>query len=128
MYDMRQFLELSEQDRQERMYRWLYAIAEAAEEERQEEIRQLTLASAELGTSDATEVTRVRTLVLVKLSKDQIKSILRSRAQAMGDLPEIKERDTMLFFMTVRQMPPDVQKLMVEIGSELRDEQTAQRY
>jgi hypothetical protein len=39
---MKQFLEFSEEEQQEKMYEWLSDIAEANEEERQEKIRQLT--------------------------------------------------------------------------------------
>jgi hypothetical protein len=121
MYDMKKFLELSAEEQQERMYEWLSAIAEANEEERQEKIWQLTSASAELDEANATTVIKVRTLALAKLSKDQVRSILHSRAQAMRDFPEINEKDRMLFFTTVREMPTDIQKLIVEIGLELRD-------
>lgn len=122
MYDLKQFLKLSDEEQNQKMNEWLTEIATAPEEQRQEALRELLLATAQLDAPDKEKVIEVRTMVLVKLPLEQIKAIVISRRRTMQDLMEIDEADREVVFSLVREMPDDVQQTLARIVMELRDE------
>lgn len=122
MYDLKQFLKLSEEEQHQKMNEWLTEIATASEEQRQEALRELLLATSQLDVPDKEKVLKVRTMVLIKLPLEQIKTIVISRRRAMQDLREIDEADREVVFSLVREMPDDVQQAIARIVMELRDE------
>jgi len=120
MYDLKQFLQLTDEQQQQQMCKLLSSLATTSEEQRQEGLRQLMLATSQLDTSDKIKVIEARVWALTKLPEEQIKTIFRSRAQAMQGLTEISDADRNLVFTVVQQMPVDVQRTFVQIISELR--------
>ena len=122
MYDFKKFLQLSDEQQKQQMDEWLSELAATSEEERQEGLQQLLLATSELSEPDKTKAIRVRTLVMSGLPKEQMKSIIRSRYQAMQNLAEVNEADRQIVFTVMQEMPFDVQKTVMQIVSELRDE------
>ena len=127
MYDLKQFLQLSDDEQKQRMNEWLTEIATVPEEQRQKALRELLLATAQLDAPDKEKVIEVRTMVLIKLPLEQIKAIVVSRRRAMQDLSEINEADREVVISLVREMPDDVQQTLTKIVMELRDELAAVR-
>ncbi|MBM3242624.1 hypothetical protein FJZ31_40710 [Candidatus Poribacteria bacterium] len=122
MYDLKNFLQLSEQQQQQQMQEWLSAIATAEEERRQQGIKELVLAISKLDDAGKAKAIKIRTIVLTKMPKERIKDIVRSRYRAMQDLRDIDEADRGMVITMVRQMPPEVQQIVVQVANELRQE------
>jgi len=128
MYDLKSFLQLSEQQQQQQMQEWLSSIATVAEEEqRQEGIKKLILATSKLDDADKAKVIEIRTIVLARMPIDQIKDIVRSRFRAMQGLRSIDEADRTMVIMLVRKMPRDVQQVVAQVANELREEMSTIR-
>jgi RecG-like helicase len=127
MYDLEKFVQLPDEQQQEQMRKWISELVTASEDERQEGLRQLLLANAKLGEPDKTKVIKVRTLVTSELPKEQMKIIVLSRFHAMQNHAEINEADRQIVFTVMQQMPFDIQKTVMQVISELRDEMSSKR-
>ncbi|MBC8231390.1 hypothetical protein H8E77_17700 [bacterium] len=122
MYDLKYFIQLSEQQQHQQMQEWLSSIATAEEEQRQQGIKELVLATSKLDDADKAELIKIRTIVLARMPIEQTKDIVRSRFKAMQDLRDIDDADRAMVIMMVRQMPRDVQQVVARVANELREE------
>lgn len=127
MYDLEKFVQLSDEQQQQQMREWISELVTASEQERQEGIQQLLLATAQLNEPGKTKVIKVRTLVTSELPKEQMKLIVLSRFNAMQSHAEINEADRQIVFTIMQQMPFDVQKTVMQVISELREEASSTR-
>lgn len=122
MYDLKKFIQLSEQQQHQQMQEWLSSIVAVEEEQRQQSIKELVLAISKLDDADKAKVIEIRTIVLARMPIEQIKDVIRSRYRAMQDLRDIDEADRAMVIMMVREMPTDVQQVVVQVANELREE------